>query len=249
MVSFIFKAINWVFENEEELILLEDDCLPSKSFFYFCDELLEKYKYDKRIFMICGRNSLNHTHYANDSSYFFAKSNAIWGWAIWKDRWVLCDHKHSFLENPELVKKVINDSPTKYDGENFIKRCIKHRSRSTDTYVSSFESPIRAAAYLNDMLSIVPNTNLIKNIGITGNSVHTNISINHIPKRQQRIYYMQANEIEFPLKHPEEVVNSKKYAKLRLKTMGRDSKFGYFTHRVELILRKIFLKKKTFLCN
>ena len=45
----ITSAIDWFFEQEEEGIILEHDCLPDNSFFYFCDTLLETYRNDKRI--------------------------------------------------------------------------------------------------------------------------------------------------------------------------------------------------------
>src|SRR4051794_16793681 len=41
----VSSAITWFFENEEEGIILEDDCLPADSFFKFCDLLLEKYRF------------------------------------------------------------------------------------------------------------------------------------------------------------------------------------------------------------
>ena len=42
-----YKAIEWAFQGEERLIVLEDDCVASQSFFRFCDEMLEKYKAHK----------------------------------------------------------------------------------------------------------------------------------------------------------------------------------------------------------
>src|SRR5699024_6685762 len=47
-------AIDWLFENEEMGIILEDDCLPDSSFFSFCEELLYKYKDNERIMSIYG---------------------------------------------------------------------------------------------------------------------------------------------------------------------------------------------------
>src|SRR4051812_14409482 len=38
------SGINWVFEQCEEAIILEDDCVPHQSFFRFCQVLLEKYR-------------------------------------------------------------------------------------------------------------------------------------------------------------------------------------------------------------
>ena len=48
----VSQAITWFFENEPEGIILEDDCLPSQSFFWFCQELLNRYRDDTRIMHI-----------------------------------------------------------------------------------------------------------------------------------------------------------------------------------------------------
>ena len=50
----VSQAICWFFANEPEGIILEDDCLPSQSFFWFCHELLEEFRYDKQVVAICG---------------------------------------------------------------------------------------------------------------------------------------------------------------------------------------------------
>lgn len=235
-------AISWALEHEEQIIVLEDDDVPSKSFFYYCDECLNKYKDDKRVFMICGRNQLGETNY-DDNSYFFAKSDAIWGWATWRDRWQLCDHTHEFLSDPKLVKKIINEAPTKYDGKNFIERCKRHRQDSLENNkVSSYESPIRAAIYLNDMYSIVPRTNLIKNVGITGDSEHTASGLENISKGQRALYTIGAGELEFPLKHPDEIKNNIPFLRERLKLMGVDSFWRFWKRRICRNISKIFKK-------
>ena len=234
-------AISWGFENEEKLIILEDDDVPSKSFFYFCDEMLEKYKDDKDVFMICGRNQLGETHY-DENSYFFTKADSIWGWASWRDRWALCDHKHEFLTNPELVKKVLKQSPTRFDGKQFIKRCQRHRSMATDTYVPSYESPIRAALYLHDKVSIVPSKNLIKNVGITGDSVHTAAGLNKISKGQRKIYIIDAMEMDFPLTHPTDKTPNNKFLVERLKLLGASSYVRQQYRRINSYLLRTFKK-------
>lgn len=48
------EAITWFFDNEEDGIILEDDCLPNESFFYYCEELLDYYKDNENIMSICG---------------------------------------------------------------------------------------------------------------------------------------------------------------------------------------------------
>jgi hypothetical protein len=44
-VRAIINGVNWVFDTVEEAIILEDDCLLHPTFFRFCEEMLEKYRY------------------------------------------------------------------------------------------------------------------------------------------------------------------------------------------------------------
>ena len=48
------SGLTWVFEQVEEAIILEDDCLPNPSFFPFCSELLARYRTDEKIMHISG---------------------------------------------------------------------------------------------------------------------------------------------------------------------------------------------------
>lgn len=83
----VSQAITWFFDNEEEGIILEDDCLPSQSFFMYCEELLNKYKNDERIMHIAGNNPLTESRCKGNASYYFVKVQHCWGWASWKRAW------------------------------------------------------------------------------------------------------------------------------------------------------------------
>ncbi len=52
----VSSGLDWVFDNVEEAIILEDDCLPHPTFFRFCEELLERYRYDTRVSSISAQN-------------------------------------------------------------------------------------------------------------------------------------------------------------------------------------------------
>jgi hypothetical protein len=82
----ISSAIDWFFENEEEGIILEDDVLPIPSFFLYCDELLERYRYDEKVGVISGCNLFPKSFIFKDS-YFFSRYNHVWGWASWRRVW------------------------------------------------------------------------------------------------------------------------------------------------------------------
>lgn len=81
------EAITWAFNDEDRMIVLEDDCLPSESFFTFCDEMLERYKDDERVNIISGRSHWHGSHFFDKSDYIFTHYAHTWGWATWKRVW------------------------------------------------------------------------------------------------------------------------------------------------------------------
>ena len=89
------QAITWFFEHEENGIILEDDCLPNIDFFLFCEELLQKYQDDDRVFAITGDNFQKGRQYGN-ASYYFSKYVHVWGWATWRRAWKYYDNDLSF---------------------------------------------------------------------------------------------------------------------------------------------------------
>ncbi|MFH1427813.1 MAG: nucleotide-diphospho-sugar transferase, partial [Patescibacteria group bacterium] len=106
----VSSAIDWFFDNVEEGIILEDDCLPDPSFFKFCQELLVKYREDSNVMCISGDN-FNPNLYNGSDSYFFSKVASIWGWASWRRAWKYYDiEMKSFLlfSKNNKVKKIFN---------------------------------------------------------------------------------------------------------------------------------------------
>jgi len=91
----VSSAITWFFEHEEEGIILEDDCLPTPSFFIFCEKMLEKYRKDDEVMHIAGCNSYGEIPIKED--YFFSKYSLSWGWATWSRAWKKFDYHLSFL--------------------------------------------------------------------------------------------------------------------------------------------------------
>src|SRR5206468_1024463 len=83
------------FTYVEECIFFEDDCLPDPTFFQFCEEMLEKYRDDKRIMMISG-NNFQYGRKRTEYSYYYSQIFHIWGWATWKRAWKHYDHNVSF---------------------------------------------------------------------------------------------------------------------------------------------------------
>ena len=165
----ISGAIDWVFEDEEQAIILEDDCVPSISFFQFCQEMLEKYKNDESVMHINGTFYLKDVININ-ASYYFSKLNSVWGWATWKRAWYHYDPlMKGYLEAKE--KKGIEKYFDNKDIEYFMTKYFD------DVYHNQHGSnwdPVWSYAILKKgALCISPTSNLVKNIGFSSdNSTH-----------------------------------------------------------------------------
>ena len=165
----VSSGITWVFEQVEEAIILEDDCLPTASFFTFCQTLLEYYRNDTRIIGISGNNFQNGQS-RTDYSYYFSRYNHCWGWATWRRAWQYWDfNAEKWLEfrDSELIKQIIEDPyEQKYWTTIFDKIFLEGKPDSW-AYVWLF-------SYLSQSgLSIIPNQNLVSNIGFREDGTHT----------------------------------------------------------------------------
>lgn len=164
----VSSAIDWFFSNEEEGIILEDDCLPSSEFFIFCDVMLDKYRFDHRIRHIGGSNFQNGIRRGQES-YYFSKLTHVWGWASWKRSWMDYDvelAKYHSLDSNYYFKNVFDDSYLVDIWEGIFNRLVKGEIDTWDYQWSIIN-------FFNNGLSIIPNVNLISNIGFGENATHT----------------------------------------------------------------------------
>ncbi len=186
----VSSGISWVFEQVESAIILEDDCLPQPSFFRFCDELLERYKDDERIMQISGTN-LQFGRMRGDASYYFSKYNSIWGWATWRRAWQKYDvdmktfpdfmrlgQLQNILRDPQIQKKWQTDFQAMFE-------------QKIDTWDYQWVYTM----WSQRGMAVVPNTNLVTNLGFGADATHTT-------NADSLLNSMQSNEIDFPLRHP-----------------------------------------------
>jgi len=213
-------AIDWFFENEEMGIILEDDCLPSQSFFWFCEELLELYQDDQRIMQITGTNFLPQESKSIKSSYFFSDFGSIWGWATWRRAWEYYDVKMNNWH--KVTDSLVYKSLFNFKYTNKVKH--KQWVRAAENKIDTWDYQWMFAKKINSGLNIVPVKNLISNIGF-GSGTHTLDKFNALSR-------MGTSEIGFPLKHPNNVIRNLYLDKLYEKR--------YF--KPKSILQKIFSK-------
>lgn len=164
----VSAAISWFFSHEEDGIILEDDCLPSNSFFKFCDTLLDKYRYDTRIRHITGCN-LQFGKKWGTASYYFSNRTHVWGWASWRRVWDDYDlnlDKYDVAEISEQIKNIYQD--------DLVVECwadIFNELKAGN--INSWAYPLDFCNFFNNGLVIIPNENLVTNIGFSANATNT----------------------------------------------------------------------------
>jgi hypothetical protein len=175
-------AITWFFEHEEMGVILEDDCLPSQSFFWFCEYYLKYYKDDKRMFSVNGSNYLKLSKDSlMNSSYIFTDPD-VWGWATWADRWEYYEHGPSAIKSKIFNKTYLNFSLRHW---SFAQEVGLNALRSTTGKINSWAYPWTLAVLAQGGLCITPRKSLIDNIGFGVEATHTKQTYAHIHTRQE----------------------------------------------------------------
>jgi hypothetical protein len=160
-------AITWFFDQIEQGIILEDDCVPSISFFPYCEELLRKYEDNDLIYHIAGHNPLGKIK--SKYSYYFARIQHCWGWATWKRAWNKYGYDINGLDNfieENNIKLIFRRNCDREYWLNIFKRMEKHES---DTWDYQWTYTILQ----NNGICINPSYNLISNIGFGEEATHT----------------------------------------------------------------------------
>ena len=204
----ISSAINWFFENVEEGIILEDDCLPSHSFFGYCEELLTKYRDDERIMLISGFNKQNIWN-SDKYDYFFSNLGGLWGWASWKRAWSKYDIKMSrldFFSENHFFEYLLGNKLGKKRKEQMYS-VIKNNIDTWD-YQWGF------SRHINSGMACVPSKNLIKNIGCGVDATNT--------KEDLDLDSLSLHELNFSLKENNIVVADGKYDALFFKQSRKE---------------------------
>ncbi len=195
----VVTAINWFFEQEEEGIILEDDCLPADGFFYFCDEMLKKYRHDDRISTITGTN-LQSGHTWGSASYYFSEFSNIWGWATWKHFWKKYDpdlEKYNEKDVALQLAKIFDDF---FLVDDWLEVFEKVKANKIDTW----DYQLQFLTFMENGLCVTPNVNLISNIGFRNDATHTNNPFHHAHHAE-----LTTEEI-ISITHPEFFIPEKK---------------------------------------
>jgi hypothetical protein len=186
----VSSGLDWVFQHEEQAVILEDDCLPDPSFFRFAGELLERFAHDERVGIISGNNFFWGSNPSEDS-YFFSPDVRIWGWATWGRVWR--DFSESGLRRDrgdEDVVGLVQKIPSPLRRSALLNT---QKKASASSWAQPFVLHCLERGYLNP----TPRVNLVTNIGFGGTATHTGFEsfTAQVPRRS----------IDFPLRHPASV--------------------------------------------
>jgi hypothetical protein len=185
----VATGLDWVFSQVDRAIILEDDCLPDPSFFPFCEELLERYEDDTRISLVSGNNHLK-GHRVTDDSYSFSWQGNTWGWGTWARVWQGFGGAEGVKDswNKEEQKAILERIPS------LAWRLSFGRMLRNAAHLDAWDIPFAVHCQERGYLSVVPEINLVTNIGFGEGSTHTKFESLTLDSPQ--------GSIAFPLDHP-----------------------------------------------
>lgn len=200
------EAIRKAFQLYDKLIFLEDDMLCSESFFWFCQEMLERYKDDPRVQLVCGQN-LEGVSEEMESDYFFARRISSGCVGFWREKYEVLDFSYPVFEDTHLIKSIEGDIPKKIkQWGRYLERAKRDREDyRLDSLPKSTEVALTLNFYLNHCMSIIPKRNMAVSIGLSEDSAHAPDRLEKLPKGIRRLFELPVYELEFPLKHPKYV--------------------------------------------
>jgi hypothetical protein len=184
----VLTALDDLFDREDFAIVLEDDCVPSPSFFRFVEELEPLATKDDGIAMLSGNNfgpSLS------QSSFFLSRSAYIWGWALKKRAWVSFRNSNLGSLDPAQLddsKELLKTFRSVYLRALYA-RTLRAR-RNVDSWALYFSAWVR----LHGKFAVLPRVNLVENVGFSEDATHTSFLLPDARVRSQ--------ELRFPLKYP-----------------------------------------------
>ena len=214
----ISDALNWFFDNEENGVILEDDCVATQSFFKYCEELLDYYKNNQDVWHISGYNFLNLPNLKE--SYYFSSVPHVWGWATWANRWKKFEYDISNYNTENFKRLTSNKVFQKY----WCNSLELTKEKKVDSWAYRwFFTMLKYGG-----IAIIPKLNMVQNIGNYG----THFS-DVCP-----LFFTKAYEID-EITHPKKI-------KIRKNIMNRMFREWFFIDDRPVLLRKIqlFIKKQ-----
>lgn len=188
----ISEGITWAFENEEQLIILEDDCIPNPDFFRYCENMLSIYKNEPRIMTINGCNLNPAITSKLEFPFFFSRYANSWGWATWKRAWKLFDKNLDGLSDPQANENFSKDLPSSKRSRYY---WLFMLNRVKNKHIDSWAYRWMFSLWVNKGLAVVPRTNLIQNIGNDNRSTNTKGNLHYLNIKTNTLHLKDNTEV------------------------------------------------------
>lgn len=164
-------GITWFFENVEQGIIMEDDCLPHPDFFGYCEELLKRYKDNPQVQFI--NSTLYHDRWKCDASYGFSHYMVTGAWAAWRSTWQGFDLDLLGLNAWKFRRQVLRLTENRAEANWWY---FKVKEIQADKSKKSYwDYQMQIHLFRNNALTIHPKVNLISNIGFDPEGTHTHV--------------------------------------------------------------------------
>lgn len=188
----IRSGLDHAFQLFEEAVIVEDDCLPDSSFFPFCDEMLARYRSNPRIMHVAGTNFTAGRHRPS-ASYWFSHHPWMWGWATWRRAWQYYDFHYAAWDSHQ--RELSDSFASAWDRQYWISTFDQARRNFEATNTWDFQWNF--SCRIHGGLSVVPENNLVENLGFGADSSHTFGDMTRL--------CIPVRPLQFPLRHPRAV--------------------------------------------
>lgn len=193
----VSEAITWFFDHVEDGVILEDDCVPTPDLFPYCEELLERHRYDERVWIVSGVNLVG-TWRAGGASYFFA-DGGVWGWATWRRAW-----EHMDLRPPEWHDPVRRAQAQEFLGDDLWHSVVPELERVFRGELDTWDYQWLFVRASHGGAGAVPAVNLVRNIGFGQDATHTTEATSPYAR-------LRTGRLDQPMRHPATVAVDRRY--------------------------------------
>ena len=183
----VITGLNWVFEQVQDAVILEDDCLPHPTFFPYCSELLDRYRDNEEIAWISGDNFLRDALSTSQDYFISLYGGGTWGWATWRRAWALFDNEMSGWKDQKSKRQHYDVFQSRREAERF--------EYVWDTF-ENWDYRWTYSCIMNRKLALTPRINLVANIGFGPGATHT---VCHV----EGFSSCPTHAMTFPLRHPQ----------------------------------------------
>ena len=160
----MIQSLDKIFLFEKQIVVLEDDCIPTPDFFHFIDESFREMESNAQIGIACG------TQFAplgiTQDRWLLSRYPFNWGWGITKSQWALLSSRMVKRDKLKHFDNLISQEEATYWNAG--------ARRALDGYTDVWDTLLVREMIRHKLLSILPGKNLVRNVGNDAHALHTN---------------------------------------------------------------------------